>query len=501
MASVSAFGDGKRGGASRRRVRGVHRRWVAGVRARRMRLEWLEDRRLLSLTPGGDDEPVLGAETVRSPAWIAESQAVPANGLQNAGLPPFVPGEILIGFDGQVPALYRSQGAASAPEAAGKLVAPHGVHSPDVLLDVPATDNPPLIWRLAGASRRGRCGGDGPAFRTPARYRLRGTQLSGLHRCHPERSATVGVVGPAQHGPDRRCDRRRHRCLGSLERGAGSLKVVTGVVDTGVDYTHPDLYRNVWINQGEIPTSIRSKLKDVEQDGLITFSDLNARNGGVLINGSYVTDLNANGYIDGKDLLSDSRWVDGSDNDRSGYKDDLLGWDFFNGDNDPLDDNNHGTHVSGTIGAMGNSGAGVVGVNWNVQIMGLKFLSSGGSGDIANAAKAIDYATKMPGKGVNVVLTSHSWGTAAGSQTLYSAIQKNGNAGMLLVASAGNNYANADINPSYPAAYDLPNIISVAATDHNDAKADFSNWGTSVDLAAPRGQCPEYHAEWHVRIL
>ncbi|MEK6675010.1 MAG: S8 family peptidase, partial [Planctomycetota bacterium] len=147
----------------------------------------------------------------------------------------------------------------------------------------------------------------------------------------------------------------------------------------------------------------------------------------------------------------------------------------------PFDDHYHGTHCSGTIGGIGNNGAGVAGVNWNVRLMALKFLNSGGSGYLADAVSAIDYSRV---KGVH--LTSNSWGGGGYSIALKSAIEAAGAAGQLFIAAAGNSGLNADISPMYPAAYDSPTIVSVAATDHSDLRAYFTNYGAvSVDLAAP----------------
>ncbi|MGH9868475.1 MAG: choice-of-anchor D domain-containing protein [Candidatus Polarisedimenticolia bacterium] len=206
----------------------------------------------------------------------------------------------------------------------------------------------------------------------------------------------------------------------------GSRSVVVGVIDTGIDPTHPDLAANMWTNPGEIP-------------------------------GNHV------------------------DDDHNGYVDDVRGWDFINEDNDPFDDHSHGTHVAGTIGAVGNNGIGVAGVNWAVSLVGLKFLSAGGSGNTADAIEAVEYATAM-----GLDMTNNSWGGGGFSQALLDAIVAADAANCLFVAAAGNSGANMDVSPHYPAGYNAPNIISVAATDHRDARASFSNYGlTTVDLGAP----------------
>ena len=208
--------------------------------------------------------------------------------------------------------------------------------------------------------------------------------------------------------------------------GTGSNDVVVGVIDTGIDSTHEDLQANIWHNPGEIPGN-------------------------------------------------------GIDDDGNGFIDDVYGWDFVNNDNDPFDDNGHGTHVAGTIGAKGNNGIGVVGVNWNVSLMALKFLNSGGAGSTSDAISAVLYATMM-----GAHLTSNSWGGGGFSLSLEAAITAADAAGILFIAAAGNGGSDNDISPSYPSSYTVPNIISVAATDHNDLKASFSNWGlTSVDLGGP----------------
>jgi subtilisin family serine protease len=201
--------------------------------------------------------------------------------------------------------------------------------------------------------------------------------------------------------------------------------VTVAVVDTGVDYAHPDLAPNIWTNPADPPNGV--------------------------------------------------------DDDHNGFVDDVHGADFVNEDPNPMDDAGHGSHVAGIIGAKGNNGTGVVGVNWDVKIMALKFLDSDGQGNTADAANAIDYAVSHGARVINA-----SWGGPAFSQALYQAVRRAGDKGVEFVAAAGNDGENADVKPDYPAAYDLPNVISVAATDASDDLADFSNYGaSSVDLAAP----------------
>jgi len=177
---------------------------------------------------------------------------------------------------------------------------------------------------------------------------------------------------------------------------------------------------------------------------------------------------------------------DAVDNDGNGYIDDVHGWDFFANDADPMDENGHGTHTSGTVCAEGNNGIGVSGVVWHCKIMALRFLDANGSGYTSDAIAALNYAVDM-----GVKVSNNSWGGGGFSQAMYDAIQNAGNSGDLFVAAAGNGGQdgigdNDDLTPFYPASYDLGNIISVAATDNRDQLAGFSNYGiASVDLGAP----------------
>ncbi|MCY2987411.1 MAG: proprotein convertase P-domain-containing protein, partial [Planctomycetota bacterium] len=281
---------------------------------------------------------------------------------------------------------------------------------------------------------------------------------------------------------------------------------VVAVLDSGVDYTHPDLYRQVWINQGEIPSEIKAALFDADHDGAYTFADLNDP-----ANRNYVSDLNQNGYIDAGDLLHDSRWVNGINEDGNRadalgpeFVDDLVGWDFVNNDNDPFDDNGHGTHVAGILAAESNNGVGVAGVAGQTSILPLKFLGVNNDGYIADAIAATNYLRLMRNlwltqpdrgitdRGINVQVVNNSWVSKEGfSQGLRDAIAVAGAQQILFVAGAGNGNAfrrgnNNDQAPVYPASYDLPNVISVAATDRDDHLVPYFNFGPiSVDLAAP----------------
>lgn len=275
----------------------------------------------------------------------------------------------------------------------------------------------------------------------------------------------------------------------------GSTKVAIGDIDTGIDYTHPDLYLNVWLNQGEIPAALKAALTDTDGDGLFTFRDLNNA-----ANAAYVTDVNANGRIDAGDLLNDIRWEDGTDQDGNSYTDDLIGWDFVNNDNDPFDDNDHGTHTAGTIAATGGNGTGVAGVTWSTQIIALKFLDASGSGSTADAVKALDYYTWAAGHaapGAELIATNNSWGGGGYSQAMMDAIVRGAQADTLFIAAAGNGGPdqrgdNNDSVANYPSNYNTTSVlgwdsvIGVASITSTGGRSSFSNYGaTTVELGAP----------------
>lgn len=180
--------------------------------------------------------------------------------------------------------------------------------------------------------------------------------------------------------------------------------------------------------------------------------------------------------------------VAGVDDDGNGFIDDIYGWDFYNNDNSTFDGvgDDHGTHVAGTIGAKGRNSVGVAGMCWNIRMVNAKFLGPFG-GTTADAVEAVDYITDLKtATGHNFVATNNSWGGGAYSQALYDAINRANAADILFVAAAGNNAANIDAVPFYPASYNLPNVIAVAAINSTGALSTFSNFGpNTVSLGAP----------------
>jgi hypothetical protein len=193
-------------------------------------------------------------------------------------------------------------------------------------------------------------------------------------------------------------------------------------------------------------------------------------------------DLNANAGKNTNEIEGNNR-----DDDGNNLVDDIYGWDFAKNDNTVFDgtQDDHGTHVAGTIGAVGGNGLGVAGVVWNVKLMDAKFLGPNG-GTTANAIKAVDYFTTLKNKGINVVATNNSWGGGGFSQGLQDAIERANTAGILFIVAAGNSSQNINQTASYPASYPNSNIIAVASITSDGLVSSFSNYGaTSVDIGAP----------------
>lgn len=219
------------------------------------------------------------------------------------------------------------------------------------------------------------------------------------------------------------------RSIECWDLAIGTSDVVVAVIDSGIDYTHWDLKKNIWINTSEIPNN-------------------------------------------------------GIDDDRNGFIDDIYGWDFYHNDNDPMDDTKpffHGTHIAGIIGAVKDNGIGISGISARVKLMPLKSFSPYGYGYLSDILLAIEYARKNGAQIINA-----SWGSYYYSKVLEEMTKLIGKEGIIIVAAAGNTGENNDISPYYPASFGLENVISVAASDHHDLLASFSNYGKlSVDLVAP----------------
>ena len=209
----------------------------------------------------------------------------------------------------------------------------------------------------------------------------------------------------------------------------GDANFVIAIIDTGTQWSHADLDGNIWSNPGEIPGN-------------------------------------------------------GQDDDNNGYVDDIRGWDFYGSDNNPDDEDGHGSHTAGTVGAEGNNGIGVAGVTWQCKLVPLRFLGPQG-GFTSDAVLAVDYCTSEA-----IKVSCNSWGGGGFSQALYDAINASKSVGHVFAAAAGNDGDNTDSIPHYPSSYNLDNIVSVAATDNQDGLANEPTWASnyganSVDIGAP----------------
>ncbi len=265
-----------------------------------------------------------------------------------------------------------------------------------------------------------------------AKFRRIKTKTKGHLTCSPNWAVFADLTPndtyyPQQYGP------RLMQLPTAWETTVGSNDQIVVVIDTGVDFNHPDLAANLWRNPAEVAGN-------------------------------------------------------GVDDDGNGYIDDVYGINAITNSGNPMDDHGHGTHVAGIIGAKGNNNVGVAGVSWESKIIGAKFLDANGSGSTANAIKAINYATALKRAGRNITLTNNSWGGPSYSSALASAIADASTAGILFVAAAGNNGSNNDISPQYPANYTSPNVISVGSVESSTALSYFSNYGEqTVHIAAPGG--------------
>jgi subtilisin family serine protease len=348
---------------------------------------------------------VSGIAVVVVALWVSSAGAAPFPPAVHAtGVPEFEEGTILIGFEPGTSAAEEK-----AIEAGAGAVRAEAIGDRVRVLRVPKGQELAKIAELKGHAkvRYAEPNYVLHALTTPNDPSF--PKLWGLRNTGQSVNSTSGVAG---------ADIEAEPAWTVTTGGAG---VVVGVVDTGVDYNHPDLAANVWSNPGVAGCGAGTR-----------------------------------------------------------------GYNAITNSCNPMDDNNHGTHVSGTIGAVGNNSTGVVGVSWTTKIMGLKFLNSSGSGYTSDAVEAINWAINAKKAGVNLRVLNNSWGGGGFSQALLDAINGAGANGILFVAAAGNNGSSNDSTARYPCNYNASNVICVAATTQSDGLASFSNYGaTNVDLGAP----------------
>lgn len=339
----------------------------------------------------------------------ALTPALPVN------VPDAAPGQLIVGFEADA-----GQGARD------DVIAAHGARKLRSLdnIDAVVVELPPgqevaaqvRSFRAARGVRYAEPNYSRRIIRQPGDPYYAGNQW-GLHNTGQTIQGTTGTVGADIDAP------------AAWDITTGSRQIVVGVLDSGIDYTHPDLAANIWTAPAGFSLS--------------------------------------------------------------GCGAGTHGYNAVDNTCDPRDVNGHGTHVAGTIGASGNNGAGVTGVNWNVTMMALRWSDADGSGYISDVVQTIQYAVQAKQRGVDIRVLNASYGSSSYSQAEYDAIQAAWSNGILFVAAAGNGGSDDvgddnDRMPTYPAGYNLPNIISVAATNNRDGLASFSNFGaTSVDLGAP----------------
>lgn len=363
----------------------------------------------------------LGAVSVPAPG-----QSAATSGVKDAELPPHVPGQVLVSFE---PGVTSQRRAEVRRLIVAQAVAAISSRMKDT--EIVSLGSGMSVLRAVQALRNLA----GVRYAEP-NYIVRSAQVSN----DPDftSGALWGMSGVATSPVNSFGSRASDAWANGY---VGSSDVVVGVIDEGIDVTHPDLANNIWTNPGEVAGN-------------------------------------------------------GIDDDSNGYIDDVNGFDFVNNDGTVLDSaaDDHGTHVAGTIGAQGGNGIGVAGVNWNVKMISAKFLQ-GGSGSTADAVRAIDYITGLKQKyGLNIVATSNSWGGGGFSQALLDAINRGGDAGILFIAAAGNSSSDNDALANYPSNYECTNggtrgfdcVVAVASITSIGDISSFSSFGrTTVDIGAP----------------